>query len=258
MYQKQLNDAIFAAIAARKIIMKIYEKGFDVEIKTDNSPVTQADKEADDLIKSYLKKLYPDYGFLTEESIDDFTRLEKKYVWLVDPVDGTKDFVAHNDEFTTNIALVYNHKVVVGVVMIPATGVIYYAVDGQGSYKRDKNGDHRLHVSDKTKRLTVLCSRFHLKPEEQDMINKHSDKISKVETYGSCLKSCKIAEGLAEVSYRLSSGTKEWDTAASQIIVTEAGGLFVKPDGRPIIYNRKDVVNREGYVIVNLAENILL
>lgn len=258
MWEKELKDAIAAAKKALPIIMEIYQRDFVVEIKSDDSPVTLADKKADEIIKKYLLKRYPNYGFLTEESLDDPSRLEKEFVWIIDPVDGTKDFVAKNGEFTTNIALVQNHKVVVGVVMIPASGICYYACEGQGSFKRDKNGDHRLHVSNKVKNLTVLCSRFHFKPEEQALINRHSNLITKKETYGSSLKACYIAEGLAEISYRLSSGTKEWDTAASQIIVTEAGGLFFKPDGRPIFYNKVDVINHEGYLIVNLAENILL
>lgn len=258
MWEKELETAILAGLKAKVKIMEIYNRGFDVEIKEDNSPVTLADKTADKIIREELHKAFPSYAFLTEESEDDSTRLNNDYVWIVDPVDGTKDFVARDGGFTTNIALAYKHEVVVGVVIVPVTGEIYYASKGNGAYYR--NGDHeeRIHVNDKTENLTCLCSVFHFTEAEQELIKKHSDKITRVEKYGSSLKPCRIAHGKAELTYRLSAGTKEWDTAACQAIVEEAGGLFIEPDGSPIKYNRKDVYNRKGYIVTNRKENILL
>ena len=121
MFEKELEAAIEAAKRAVKGILEIYNTPFEVEIKEDNSPVTLADKGADKLIREYLGQMFPDYGMLTEESNDDLSRLDKDYIWIVDPVDGTKDFVARDNEFTTNIALAYKGQVVVGVVSIPAT-----------------------------------------------------------------------------------------------------------------------------------------
>ncbi len=258
-YNLELNAMIEAGIKAREKILEIYNTGFDVEIKEDNSPVTLADKCADKMISTYLKERFPKYAMLTEESIDDKKRLENEYCFIVDPVDGTKDFVAKNGEFATNIALCRNHEIVVGVVVIPVTGEIYYAIKNQGAYyKKDINSpSEKIHVSNKLDDLTLYISRFHATDKEMEQI-KLFPQISKVEQHGSSLKACYIAHGKGEIHYRLSAGTKEWDTAAIQIIVEEAGGLFIKPDGTRYTYNREDVYNREGYIITNCEKNILL
>lgn len=255
-----LNDAYHAALLASKAIMEIYQTPFIVENKLDQSPVTLADKKADTIIREYLQARYPDFGFLTEESGDDFSRLHKDYVWLVDPVDGTKDFIAKNDEFTINIALIYRQHIIFGLIHIPAKSETYFAIEGHGSYYRVENKDYRIQVNQKIDNLTVLTSRFHLQKQEEDIIQRYQllGKITKIETYGSALKACRIAHGLAELSYRLSPGTKEWDTGASDLIVTEAGGLFLKPNKEKYWYNRQDVRNLEGYLIVNRMENFLL
>lgn len=258
MWEKELEKAIEAGLLAKDKIMEIYNQGFDVEIKSDNSPVTIADKTADKIIKEFLANAFPTHAFLTEESEDDLNRLNNDYVWIVDPVDGTKDFVARDGGFTTNIALSYKHHLVVGVVIVPVTGEIYYASKDNGAFYLLDGKSTRIHVNDKDEDLTVLCSVFHMNEKEEQLIKKHNDKIKHVEKFGSSLKPCRIAHGLAELTYRMSAGTKEWDTAASQIIVTEAGGVFVEPDGKEITYNREDVYNRKGYVVANKKENILL
>ncbi|MGM9858145.1 MAG: 3'(2'),5'-bisphosphate nucleotidase CysQ [Bacilli bacterium] len=256
MFEKELEVAIEAAKRAVKGILEIYHTQFDVEIKEDNSPVTLADKGADKLIREYLSEKFPDYGMLTEESNDDLSRLKKDYIWIVDPVDGTKDFVARDDEFTTNIALAYKGQVVVGVVSIPAKKEIYYASKNNGAFYDDGKGNiQKIHVNDKTEDLTMLTSRFHVSDLEHNYVQQHSDKIKTVKQYGSALKACLIAKGEAEISIRFNNGTKEWDTAASQCVIEEAGGLFVKPNGEPLTYNREDVYNREGYYILNRIEN---
>lgn len=259
MFEKELQAMIKASKLAQEKILEIYHAGFDIEIKEDLSPVTLADKTADKLIKEILEKEFPNYGFLTEESDDDLSRLEKEFVFVVDPVDGTKDFVKKDDQFTTNIGLIHNHQVVVGVVNIPATNELYYAILNQGSYYQDKDGNvSRIHVNDKKKDLTMLISNFHTTQEELDIMENHKDLITKVEKYGSAIKACRIAHGLAEVSFRLGPFTKEWDTAASQLVVTEAGGIFSEPDLTPITYNRKDVYNRKGFVVLNHKDNLLI
>ena len=259
MWEKELQAAIEAGLLAKEKIMEIYNAGFDVEIKEDNSPVTLADKTADKMIRDHLSKLFPEYAFLTEESEDNKDRLSNDFVWIVDPVDGTKDFVARDGGFTTNIGLAYKHQLVVGVVVAPATGEYYYASKGNGAFYVNAKGEvTRIHVNDKLEDLTVLCSVFHSNDAERDLIKKHSDRIKHQEKVGSSLKPCRIAQGLAEISYRMSAGTKEWDTAACDIIVKEAGGVFVEPDGKDIVYNREDVYNRKGYVVANRKENILL
>lgn len=259
MFELELKEMIYAAQLAREEILKVYNQNFDVEIKSDDSPVTEADKRADAIIKDYLSKKFPNYAFLTEESVDDGQRLNNDYVFIVDPVDGTKDFVAKNGQFTTNIGLSYKHEVVAGVVSIPATGLIYYGLKNVGAFKLENGTATKIHVSDKVENLTVLTSNFHCTQKELAIIEKHKDVIKNVEKCGSSIKACRIAEGLAEISYRFSDGTKEWDTAAFDIIVKEAGGVVLKPtDFTEIRYNREDYVNRGGYVIANKKENIKL
>ena len=258
MWEEQLNAAIEAGIAAIEGILKIYHTDFDVEIKDDNSPVTLADKNADKVIREILHKRFPDYAFLTEETDDDKSRLENDFVWIVDPVDGTKDFVAKDGGFTTNIALAYKHEAVVGVVVVPLTGEVYYAAKGMGAFYRKDGVTKQIHVNDKLDNLIVYKSVFHSKQNEEEMYKKHADKILRVEKWGSALKPCRIAQGLGELSYRLSDGTKEWDTAASQVIVEQAGGIFLDTNKKRIMYNREDVYNRDGYVICNRIENFLL
>lgn len=255
-----IKDALAAALLAKVEILKIYQSDFSYTSKSDDSPVTQADQIADLIIRTYLQKKYPLFGFLTEESSDDFSRLTKEYVWVVDPIDGTKDFIAKNDEFTINIALIHQHQVIAGIVMIPALDEVYYAMKGEGAYFLKDGVSKQIFVNQKLKDLTVLTSRFHVQSAELTLIQKYASIITKVQTYGSALKACRIASGLAEISYRLSSGTKEWDTASSDLIVSEAGGLFIKPT-LPIeryTYNRKEVKNIDGYVILNRIENLYL
>lgn len=258
-YQRELEVSIEAVNAARKVILDVYHStDLGVETKSDNSPVTKADKAADEIIRNILHKAFPNYALLTEESSDDKSRLKNDFVFIVDPIDGTKDYVDRNDEFTVNIGLSYKHEAVMGVILIPVTGEIYYAVRGEGAYYLKDNKAVKIHVNDKTEDLTTLISRFHSNEQEQAMIKKHSDKIKHQRTVGATIKGCLIAKGEAEMSYRFSSNTKEWDTCAMQIIVEEAGGYLLKFDGTPIRYNREDVYNRDGYLICNRKENFLL
>lgn len=259
MFEKELESAIKAGRDAIDVILKVYNEPFDVEIKDDNSPVTKADKMADALIRKELSNSFPNYALLTEESEDDKSRLSNDYVWIVDPVDGTKDFVSRDGGFTTNIALSYKHEAVLGVVVIPLSKEIYYAVKGMGAYKINADGSvARIHVNDKTDNLICLKSVFHSNEKEEEVYKKHSDKIKEIKKVGSSIKACYIAEGKAEISYRMSDGTKEWDTAAFQIIVEEAGGFVLKFDGTKMMYNREDVYNHGGYIILNKKENFLI
>ena len=257
MWEKELQAAIDAGLKAKDKILEIYHQKFDVEIKEDNSPVTIADKTADKMISEFLHAAFPNYAFLTEESDDNQDRLNNDYVWIIDPVDGTKDFVAKDDQFTTNIALAYKHKVVVGVVVAPARDELYFASAGNGAfYQKLGQNPVKIHVNDKMDDLTMLTSVFHFTEDEQKFIELHSDRIKHVMKRGSSLKPCAIAHGLAEITFRSSPNTKEWDTAACQIVVTEAGGIFVEPSGKEITYNREDVYNRNGYIVVNRKENL--
>lgn len=259
MYAQELKAAVAASKIASKIIMDVYHGPFDIEVKNDNSPVTIADKEADAAIRAYLAPLFPDYHFLTEEGVDDTARLSAPYVWIVDPLDGTKDFINRDDEFSVCIALSYHGEIVVGVIAVPVTGNIYYATKGGGSFELLPDGTlNKMQVSAKTANITVVASRYHRRDREIDYLKRNSDLFAKTVTLGSTLKAVAIARGDIELFYRGSAGTKEWDVAAADLIVSEAGGLFILPSGAKLKYNKPDVRNLEGYLIVNKKENIRL
>lgn len=253
MYERELELAIKAAKTAEKAILEVYAEPFEVEIKPDHSPVTKADKRADEIIREVLSKAFPDDGFLTEESADTPERLHKSRVWIVDPVDGTKEFVSKNGEFTTNIALAVDHQVVVGVVNVPVKKKTYYAVKGQGAFCMDENGlSKAIHVSDRESNLRSVRSISFFRPDEAAFMKRHADRFQdEALPVGAALKFCMLAEGSTDFFIRLSSGTKEWDVAAGDIIVQEAGGFVSEPNGQPFTYNRPDVYNRKGYIMGN-------
>lgn len=239
-------------------ILEIYNSNdLNVEIKSDNSPVTKADKFTDEFLRENLKSEYPEIGFLTEESKDDLSRLNKEYIWIIDPIDGTKDFIAHDDEYSINVALCKENQILLGVIYAPVSGNLYYAIKGGGSYGEFDGKKEKLHVSNRLDNLRVVTSKFHLNDVEKEMLNKHKDSFEKVFMYGSSLKGCLIARGDADISYRFSSGTKEWDTAAMNIIINEAGGIILQRDGSLIRYNKEDVHHHNGYVICNSYKNFL-
>jgi len=256
MYKDELKEALEAAKIASKKILEIYHTNFNVEIKSDDSPVTEADKKADVLIRKHLGKAFPKYAFLTEESIDDGKRLLNDYVWIIDPLDGTSDFVNKDGEFTVNIALCYKHEIVVGVVAIPCSGDIYYASKGDGAFVIRNGISTKICVNKKLDDLTFLVSHFHNTEKVMDVAKRHQDKIKHIEKIGSSIKACLIAEGKAEIYLKFDDNTKEWDTAAFQLIVEEAGGVMQKHNGEKIIYNREDVYNRNGFIIANRKENL--
>lgn len=261
-----LRTFIDAALDAGKIIMRYYslplsERG--LSYKEDSSPVTRADQEAnqcilDRIMGASCMSALGDYGVLAEESQDDFSRLEKEWCVIIDPLDGTKEFIAGLPEFTVNIALAYCGRPVLGVVYAPATNELFYARRGGGAFKRILPApEERILVSSRTQNLIAMHSRFHLDEKTQGLLARHRDRFASVITAGSSLKVCRIAEGKADVYYRFGY-TMEWDTCAEQLIVEEAGGFLL--EGRteaPIVYNRADPCNREGFFVVNRLENRL-
>lgn len=258
MYEHELKKMIEAAKEAQKWILSVYHTDFEVITKEDNSPVTSADKGADDMIRDIFSKEFPDYGFLTEESKDTDERFAKEYIFVIDPVDGTKEFVSRNGQFTTNIALVHKHEVVAGVVNVPILDTVYFASKGNGSYKQKGDSEPiRIHVSDRVENLRAVRSNSFFTEQEKAIYEKNKERYASITPVGAAMKFCQIAEGQAEISYRCSQGTKEWDVAAGDIILAEAGGvMLVPPEMKRMEYNRKDVYNRNGYVIANLKENI--
>ena len=243
--EELLKTAKKAALAAGTDILKIYESGdFSVEAKADDSPLTLADKAAHHKIVSYLEKT--GLPILSEEG-RDISYEERKnweYFWLVDPLDGTKEFIKKNGEFTVNIALIYNGEPILGVVYPPVIGKVYWGVKGIGSFQ-EKNGEvEKIHTTKKSlseSGLKVVASRSHMSPETEAFVSK-LDK-PEVVSKGSSLKFLLVASGEADVYPRFGP-TMEWDTAAAHAIVSEAGGKVTLEDHEtPLSYNKMNLLN---------------
>ena len=262
MLPKILETAVYAAYDAGKVIMDIYAKDFSVEYKDDNFPLTEADKKSNDLICERLKKYAPYIAILSEESTDDKKRLDNKFCFIVDPLDGTKEFIKKNGEFTVNIGLSYKNKSIMGVVYAPCLNKLWYAAKNCGAYAVDLNENifrlfdenTKIKVSDKTNELTVMKSRSHSDEKTDALIEKNKHKIKNIADRGSALKGCMIAEGGADIYYRFGY-TMEWDTCAMQCLVEEAGGIFVQGDWTEMTYNRENNLNERGFIILNKIEN---
>ena len=235
--EKLLSIAIEAALSAAKAIMEVYATQFEVYTKTDDSPVTQADLRASNIIKEILKP--SDIPFVSEEDLPNDRSQYKRY-WLVDPLDGTAEFVKRNGEFTVNIALIDDKQPVLGVIYAPVTDQLWYAV---GTHCVCPLVTTRTHA---VRPYTVLVSRSHRTPEVDEYINKvlrpaHPDLV--IDTQGSSLKCARLAEGSADV-YVCYSKTKEWDTAAADAILRAAGGCVLRiSDGKPLEYSKKEYPN---------------
>jgi 3'(2'), 5'-bisphosphate nucleotidase len=242
--QTHLPQLICIARAAGEAIMRIYAGQIDVEQKSDDSPLTQADLAAHRIIVSGLQQLTPDIPVLSEESAAipyDVRRQWQRY-WLVDPLDGTREFIKRNGEFTVNIALIEGDKAVIGVVYAPAMGLLYYADEG-GAFKQ-LDGHPAVAIEARALKvgdITIAGSRSHADVRLQRFIEAIEKKLSPVRLIpmGSSLKICMVAEGAADLYPRLGL-TSEWDTAAAQCILERAGGSLQDTEGRPLSYNRKE------------------
>lgn len=228
-------------------IMDIYGKAdLGIEHKGDDSPLTLADKAANEVICAGLADLEQVYPIISEENkaIAYADRQHYDYVWMVDPLDGTKEFIKRNGEFTVNIALLHGGEPVAGFVYAPALDELYYAIRGEGSYQVIDGTEVRLSASCYSRTeagLRVVGSRSHLNAETQAFV----DALNQAEIVakGSSLKFLLIAKGDADLYPRLAP-TMEWDTAAADIILREAGGQVVQADsGEPMVYNKEDLLN---------------
>ena len=245
------------AVDAGKIIMEVYETDFEVDYKEDESPLTMADRRANDCIVKGLMEQFPDYAVLSEEMKDDKARRQKDYCFIVDPLDGTKEFVKRNGQFTVNIALVYKQNPVVGVIYVPVTGDLYFASAEEGAFKQDgaTGGLRKLQVSDKQEHLIWVGSKSHSSEKEENLIQSHKGQIDEVIAAGSSLKGCLVAEQRADVYYRFGL-TCEWDTAAMHCIAEQAGAVVRQMDHSRLLYNRENTLNEKGFYIVNRKENV--
>lgn len=236
-----LDPVIQIAYEAGRKIMGVYEREFSVEEKSDNTPLTEADMAAHYAIEKGLTELTPEFPILSEESAPTSfaERASWSRYWLVDPLDGTREFIKRNGEFTVNIALIENHQAVMGFVYAPVVGALYYAAKGMGAYKREGLEEPLpIHVCDHRRdKLIVAGSRSHASQEFLQFLDNVGEH--EIISMGSALKSCLVAEGAADIYARLGP-TSEWDTAAAQCIVEEAGGRITKTDMTTLQYNTKD------------------
>jgi 3'(2'), 5'-bisphosphate nucleotidase len=245
-----LDQLIETARIAGEKILEIYhdEAAFDrVDFKADDSPLTLADKASHYAIADKLQEITPEIPVLSEEGRDIpyEERKDWEQFWLVDPLDGTKEFIKRNGEFTVNIALVRGQKVVMGIVHIPVQNVTYYASENEGAFvKRGDEEAEKIQVSNfsmEDKGLRLVCSRSHMSADVEAYV-KQFDEPATV-SMGSSLKLVLVAEGKADIYPRLGP-TMEWDTAAAQIVVEEAGGTVISQDNMmPLVYNKENLLN---------------
>jgi 3'(2'), 5'-bisphosphate nucleotidase len=257
--EDNLLTAIKASLEAGKEILAVYDTDFAVESKEDRSPLTEADKRSHEVINRWLKRTgIPE---LSEEG--KHTPFEQRQLWdslwIIDPLDGTKEFIKRNGEFTVNIALVRQQKPILGVIYIPVTGELYFSSIGKGAYKYKFEGNElgfdnadqirqkstRLPLAPGSRPFTVVCSRSHLSRETEEFVDALRREHSEIDyaSRGSSLKFCLIAEGGADVYPRFAP-TMEWDTAAGQAIVEALGGKVIRHDtGEKLLYNKEELLN---------------
>lgn len=248
--ETKIENIIAIAEKAGQKILEIYHNDqldWELDKKADNSPLTIADKEAHQIIEAQLLELYPNIPVLSEESAEVPYEVRKNWslFWMVDPLDGTKEFIKKNGEFTVNIALIENGRPILGVVYVPVEDKMYYASKGEGAFLLNKSQQplelktYKKELSDTG--LNIVCSRSHMNDETKEYIAQFNEPelVSK----GSSLKFMLVAEGNAQVYPRIAP-TMEWDTAASQIIVEEAGGKVMQfKKNEALVYNKENLLN---------------
>jgi len=253
-FSKELETAVRLARDAGAIVKTFYEVPPTVRWKDPTEPVTEADRAANSYLVRQLSLLFPGDGILAEESKDDLSRLNQRRVWIIDPMDGTAEFIAHNGEFCVMIGLAVDGKPMVGVVYEPIADVLYGAMSDAGAFVEEFGERSRLRVSDVSAlcKLRLVVSRSHKPPLVDAMITAmHLPRERSVGSVG--LKIGLIARGQADFYVHPNPGTKEWDTCAPEVIVRESGGIMTDCWGRPLLYNQADVVRRFGVMASNLA-----
>ena len=258
--QELLGDVIKIARQAGKKIMEIYNTDdFDVQFKGDDSPLTKADLAAHNIIVNFLEQKYPQIPCLSEESTEIKYQDRKQWTecFVIDPLDGTKEFIARNGEFTVNIALQENGKTKLGVIYLPVADVIYYAAEGIGAFKQEQDNQankiqvRKLQQKEGKNHFTVVASRRHGLDRVETLCQNFAsfDLTSR----GSSLKMCMVAEGSADLYPRLAL-TSEWDTAAAQAIVEQAGGKIVQLDFSDMTYNQKESLLNPFFLVLGDPE----
>ena len=258
MFDRELKTAVQLARAAGAAILDLYEGPINVEQKNyadDIEPVTQADRIANEMIVAGLKREFPNDGILAEESVDTKRRLEKSRVWMVDPLDGTNGFIDGNGDFAVQIGLTEEGQGVLGVVYQPLPGVLYRAVRGEGTWiERPQFEPEQTYASNKTdlSSMRLAASRSHRSPRMNKVVARFGFR-EEVQRGSVGIKIGLLVEQQCDVYIHLSPRTKQWDTCAPEVILTEAGGRITDLFGYPLNYNVPDVQNRNGLVASNGA-----
>ena len=239
--KKTVKKLVKISEEASAEILKVYrETNIKKKKKADRSPFTLADLKSEAVIIKGLKNI-SNYPIISEENYKKYNKYQTKDYWLVDPLDGTKDFLAKNGEFAINIALIRNHLPVLGLIYIPVEKDYYWAIKGEGAYKKQK----RIYNRSKRKNLIGITSRFYRTHEDELFFKKN--RINKVITQGSSIKFCKIAEGLVDM-YPRNNGSKEWDVAAGHLILNEAGCKIINLKTKKELSYHKGSIKNDFFV----------
>jgi 3'(2'), 5'-bisphosphate nucleotidase len=238
------------AAAAGEQILDIYDTDFDIDKKDDKSPLTAADMAAHRTIVAGLKAFGDGIPVLSEESaaIAWEQRRQWRTYWLVDPLDGTREFIKKNGEFTVNIALIHDHKPILGTVYVPVSHACYYGITGEGAFREDAGG--KTPISTRRtgmENLAVAGSRSHGNETQQAFMNRLDD--AEVMAIGSSLKFCLVAEGKVDIYPRFGP-TSEWDTAAAHCVVEQAGGTITDTKFNPLLYNNKESLLNPHFLVI--------
>ena len=241
--------AVSAAIEAGKAVMQIYGQEFVSKLKSDSEPVTEADIQSNEIIRKIL--LPSGYMILSEESVDDKDRLKQKKIWIVDPLDGTSDFVNKTGEFTIMIAFIENKKPILGVIFSPNYNELFVSQKDYGAYQLKDGNWSKIKVDDVSdlRICRAVGSRFHAFPAEEEMLKKIG--VAKFSARGSSLKAIDICLGRAELYLTTTSKMKQWDTCASYSIITEAGGKMTDLIGNELLYNDNSLNHENGLLVTN-------
>lgn len=252
MFTKELNSIEELVREAGQIVLKYYDQDYKIEFKNEREPVTQADRASNAFITEKLKTVFPEYGILAEESRDDSERLHCDRVWLVDPMDGTQEFIDKVGEFSIMIGLVEHGRPVVGVVYHPSSDTLYSAAKNEGAFVTRNGKRSPLKVSrvSEIKQMRLVVSRSHRAALVDCM--KNALGIEKEVCSGSVgLKVGLLAEARSDLYLHPNTKTKEWDTCAPDMILHEAGGKMTDLWGEPLRYNKSYVYNEKGFIASN-------
>ena len=244
-----LDSIMDAMIEAGEKIREIYETDFEVNKKDDDSPITKADLESNKILRAFLEKT--GIPILSEEDADDKTRLDSENVWIVDPLDGTQDFVNRTGEFTILVGLVENHIPIMGLVYLPIKRLLYFAEEGMGAFCYDLQKWQGISVREvrDLDACLALVSRHHLSGKEKKILEHLG--ITDTLTVGSTLKVMEISSGRADVYLTTTNKMSQWDTCASWCVISEAGGKMTDLLGNELVYNTDSIKHENGLLVTN-------